>query len=487
MALKLSYKVDEAFLLKSASVPLQPGRVCLVTGVENSNLAILGGLLARLFPAEREELPPNLKALVRDFTGDLTVEEGTIPESSAYVGPDPDRHLVFAKVKEELLVQTGVIDHQGEVLAKFGLADFFLERRISRLSGGEKMKVALAIAFSAHYQCYVLHGVLPWLDKQGRDFLIDAIRAAKEEGSSIVLLQHAAHALRDVIDDVVIFDGTSTTGEDYSFSQTNAIGLSAREAAEVLSKRLRSQAREQAVLEARDVSLLTHPSSDFERINPLLQNVSFRIDEGGIYALVGHNGVGKSTIAQMAFGLIGPESGDLLCFDTSIRKLARKELIKRVCYLSQFPEKQITVANIDKAKKRLLKQGNRFALDFMEKWLPLPDSFPMASLSVLQMKILCLALFITIDTKLVILDEPTWGLDENGEGDIMKALRDISESASFGLLIISHNLSLVTALGARILWLDQGTVKEFESVFDSQFNHTARSDFGLIGEVAATA
>lgn len=487
MALKLSYKVDGAFLLRSASVPIQPGRVCLITGVENSNLAILGGLLAGLFPVEREELQANLKALVRDFTGDLSIEEGKIPDSSAYVGPDPDRHLVFAKVKEELLVQTGVTDHQSEVLGRFGLDDFFLERRISRLSGGEKMKVALAIAFSTHHECYVLHGVLPWLDKQGRDHLINEIRAAKEGGSSIILLQHAAHSLLEVIDDVATFDGNSTAVKGYSFHETNTIGPSARSAAENLSKRLRSQALEQTVFEARDASLQTHPSSDFERSDPLLQNVSFRIDEGGIYALVGHNGVGKSTIAQMAFGLITPESGDLLCFGKPIRELSRKELIKRVCYLSQFPEKQITVANIDKAKKRLLKQGNQFALDFMGKWLPLPDNFPMASLSVLQMKLLCLALFITIDTKLVILDEPTWGLDENGEGDVMKALLDVSERVSFGLLVISHDLSLVTALGAKILWLNKGTVREFESVFDSQFKETAGSEFGLVAELAATA
>ena len=180
--MKISYSVNGKYLLKSVALPISGGNAYLVTGVENTGYALLGGLIAKLFPVnESLEEWPQLQALIKNYSGKLTVEEGVLPETTAYVGVDPDRHLVFSRVEEEFISQGIDSSKYIKSLQKFGLDEYFLERRIPTLSGGEKMRVALAIAFSKKYSCYVLHGVIPWLDKRGRELLSEQIQNAKKK------------------------------------------------------------------------------------------------------------------------------------------------------------------------------------------------------------------------------------------------------------------------------------------------------------------
>jgi energy-coupling factor transporter ATP-binding protein EcfA2 len=182
--MRFSYKVDGQFLIKSALIPVDTGKVYLVTGEENSGFGLIGGVIAKLFPIREKLEWTQLQALIKDYTGKLSIEEGELPQSTAYVDVDPDRNLFFSKVKEEMMVQinNSNIEVLASNLSKFGLDKSFLERRICNLSGGEKMKVALAIAFSLDCSCYVLHGVIPWLDKKGREQL-------KNGGSLIINLK----------------------------------------------------------------------------------------------------------------------------------------------------------------------------------------------------------------------------------------------------------------------------------------------------------
>ena len=103
--MKISYKLNNNCLIKSAFIPFEPGTVCLITGIENPAFHILGGIIAKLFPID-EKLPwPQLQALIQSYSGEVKIEESELPLSSAYVGNDPDRHLLFSKVNEELSVQ----------------------------------------------------------------------------------------------------------------------------------------------------------------------------------------------------------------------------------------------------------------------------------------------------------------------------------------------------------------------------------------------
>jgi hypothetical protein len=103
--MQFSYAVRGNRLIDSANIDLLPGTACLVTGVENPSLALLGGIIAGLFPVHEEIDVPQLQALIEIYTGELAITEGGLPASTSYVGSDPERRLLFSKVKEEILAQ----------------------------------------------------------------------------------------------------------------------------------------------------------------------------------------------------------------------------------------------------------------------------------------------------------------------------------------------------------------------------------------------
>lgn len=94
----------------------------------------------------------SVRPLLRLFTGTLQVTRGTLPERSAYIGPDPDRLLLFSRVQDNFLAWGLEHAQSVEALNSFGLDRAFLRRRLGQLSGGERMRVGLALAFAGEYE-----------------------------------------------------------------------------------------------------------------------------------------------------------------------------------------------------------------------------------------------------------------------------------------------------------------------------------------------
>ncbi len=478
--MRLSYKVGDNWLIKSALLPLDGSKVTLIAGSECQAFHLLGGILGKLFPI-RENLPvewAQMRELLLPFTGEVVLEDGSLPESCSYVGIDPDRHLFFSKVKEELTVQIG--DHRSceAALSNFGLDPTFLDRRISSLSGGEKMRVSLALAFSKAASCYILHGVIPWLDRRGRQMLRRQILHARGAGADVVLFEHEISALENVVDNVIDFDGLSTKEIDKTGFFAARRGQSLIETrANALTRSLMEDADE--TVRFQNVSLHLSPYYDSIPLKPLLDQVSFSIQRGQIYGLVGDNGAGKSTIAQITLRVIKPDTGGISIMGQPLSSVSREDLSKLICYVGQFPERQITLSDIGSYRIQAGKLGRNLSLKLLDKFLPLPDDTPVCILSYLQIKLLCLAARITEQTRLVILDEPTWGLDLEGQATLIQVLIDIAASIKYSLLMISHDLGLIRHLGAHVLWLHGGHVTLYNSLPELESDPDACEQFGL--------
>ena len=97
-----TYRVDENTLLKDIEIPLQQSSFVILTGVENQAFSLIGGIVAGLFPLSHDEQVPRLEELIRIFKGTLELKEGRLPDSTVYLGPDPEKHLLFSRVDEEV-------------------------------------------------------------------------------------------------------------------------------------------------------------------------------------------------------------------------------------------------------------------------------------------------------------------------------------------------------------------------------------------------
>ena len=324
------------------------------------------------------------------------------------------------------------------------------------------MKLSLAIAFSKFSPCYVLHGVIPWLDKRGRPLLFEKVNTAKNENACVIFFEHETYALKQIADRVLYFDGNTSIEvlkkrivpiKDYNLIKT---------ATKIQSFFNHTDPDTNLIFS--NVTLHDLPYIEGERGQSLIQNISFSLNDQNIYFLIGDNGAGKSTIAKLALRVLRADSGNIYICGKSLDSYSRKELINLICYVGQFPEQQIIHNNIGQFRECMRKNGNLFALYLFDKYLDLPDEYPISQLSYLQMKVICLVCFITENTKLIILDEPSWGLDIQGQEIILNIIKDISEKLRFTLLIISHDLSLIRPLSAKIFWIHDGRMKYYESL-----------------------
>ncbi|MGQ9615045.1 MAG: ATP-binding cassette domain-containing protein [Spirochaetota bacterium] len=451
-----SYRVDDDYILRDINLPLERGTLTIITGVENLPFQLLGGIVSGLFPVEAGESIPHLEELIKYFTGSLELEEGKIPVHAVYVGPDPERHLLFSRVDEELRAQVGGSkDHTG-VLSSFGLGKHLIERRIATLSGGEKMKLALAIAFSKEADCIVLHGVVPWLDGNGMEHLVEKITEAKEMKISVVVLEQEVSHLFGDADQVLYFDGKTlfpfSEGEVVMMRKNRFLKL------EKLKASLNNGGNPDHVVEFEDVSFAypEDPENPFR-----LRGISFSLSNSKVYGLTGDNGTGKSTIAKLMLRLLKPQGGVIRFLGREISNFERREIVKKICFIGQFPEQQITLSEVDQYRRRAEKDKNAISYKLLDLCFPPGSSYPVSELLPLEMKLLVLSSSVSEDTRLIIFDEPTWGIDIMGEERLIELLGVVAEELKdIAVFIISHDLDFIRNLGAEVLTLKDGVIKD---------------------------
>lgn len=449
-----SYKVRNRYILENINIPFGPGGLTILTGLENTNFRLMGGIITGMFPVEDRDVPPQVEELVKYFTGDLEITGGKVPESAVYLGPDPEKHLFFSRVDEELRAQTGRPEGHHGILNRFGLDERFIKRKISTLSGGEKMKLALTVVFSKSVKCIVLHGVIPWLDKDGKACLIREIKKELKKGNSVVVFEQEIEGIRGLADKMLYYNGEKVI--PYHSKFTAEVRGRIEKVTDSVNRELEKNREMKEIVKFDSIRFRYQRDGNAGFI---LEDVSFILRSSKIYSLVGDNGTGKSTIAKLLLRVERPLNGKIFILKKDLSHIDRAELVKWICFVDQFPEQQITLSSVEQYKKRAQKRNNPLSKRLLERYFHEERSYPIATLSPVELKILSLASSVSTGTKLVIIDEPTWGIDPDGELillgillEIIKALKDTS------ILIISHDINFISRLNAEVLRIKDGKV-----------------------------
>jgi len=449
-----SYQVEDHVLLKDVDLPLESGSFVLLNGVENQAFGLIGGIVAGLFPIDGGEQIPHLEELVKVFKGSLNVSEGSLPVRAVYLGPDPEKHLLFSRVDEEILAQLGSDIDAAAVLSLFRLKKGFLERRISSLSGGEKMKLALAIAFFKDATCTVLHGIVPWLDENGKACLIREISRAQDDNRCVLVMEQEIDDLLPHADRHLFFDGRTLKPPEEK--TLHRLGGKIVEVSRILGELVTSGHRPEPVVSFRDVEFSYEGYRDggFR-----LSNLSFVLESSRVYGLIGNNGAGKSTIANLILRLEQPSGGTISLFGKPLESICRKDLMEGVCYVSQFPEQHITLSNVQQYRSRAETKGNFLSKKLLDIYFESEREYPISQLTPLQMKALSLISFVTDRTGLIIIDEPTWGIDPEGLARFFEFLTQAVQALDgVTILIITHDLALVELLSAEVMRMKNGVL-----------------------------
>ena len=211
------------------------------------------------------------------------------------------------------------------------------------------------------------------------------------------------------------------------------------------------------------------PKTPFEK--KALDNVSLEIEDGEFLAVIGHTGSGKSTLIQHLNGLLKPASGKIYVDGTDITDKDTKlvDIRNKVGLVFQYPEYQLfeeTIAkdiaygpsnlglNEDEILKRVKKSMEMVGLNYEEY----KDISPF-ELSGGQKRRVAIAGVIAMEPKVLILDEPTAGLDPAGRDDILEQIKLLHEKYNMTIILVSHSMEDVGKLAEKIIVMNDGHIE----------------------------
>lgn len=199
-----------------------------------------------------------------------------------------------------------------------------------------------------------------------------------------------------------------------------------------------------------------------------LSDISFEIEKGEFVGIIGHTGSGKSTLIQHLNGLIKPKSGSILIdgVDIAGKDVKMRDIRRQIGLVFQYPEYQLFEETVHKdvafgpmnlgltqeeADERVAEAIGLVGLNYEE----IADRSPF-ELSGGQKRRVAIAGVIAMRPQILILDEPTAGLDPKAHADILRMIEKIHEVQQNSIILVSHNMGDIARLASKVLVMDRG-------------------------------
>lgn len=213
-------------------------------------------------------------------------------------------------------------------------------------------------------------------------------------------------------------------------------------------------------IEVNNLTYIYNENSTFEK--KAIDDVSFKIEKGEFVGLIGHTGSGKSTLIQHLNRLLKPSRGQILIdgFDINSDKSKLKSIRQKVGLVFQYPEHQLFEMTIFKdvafgaenlgLSKQEVETRVRNALNIVGINENLYEKSPF-ELSGGQKRRVAIAGVLAMQPEVLILDEPTAGLDPYGRDEILDKIKEMHELLKITVILVSHSMEDVSRLVNRLL------------------------------------
>ncbi len=504
--LTLSYNSSK-LVLNNVSFDVERGEFIVILGRigsgKTSLLKILSGLIPHIYPG-------NVKGEVY-VCGKNILEEG-IEKIIGCVGlviDDPSKQIFNLTVEDDIAFgplnmgcsEEEIYERTRSAIKALGLNG--LEKRNPReLSGGQQQRVALAGAFALRPKLLVLDEPISMLDPLGKLEVLKALRRLNRDYGVSCIITESGNDLEEVIEIAsriivlnsgkIIADGepeevlSSKVLEKIGFetpfkmklhSKINKLAAMNFEDQTIFDK-IAKYLTNNAIKKNRKIEkyssekqvTLKKPVIEVRNVRYIypngviaLKSISLSIHEGEMLGIIGQNGSGKTTLALVMAGVFKPSSGDVLAYGKSIWKYRLRERIRIINYVFQNPDNQLFSETIEDEVAfalKALKTPETIVRRKVEETLKLfgLEKYKGMSISGLtkDLKALtALASIYILEPKVLIIDEPTNGLDFNSSIKIMETLKKLTLKGKT-VIIISHNMKLIHRFCNRVVVIHNG-------------------------------
>lgn len=517
---RFKYKGSDRWALDGVSLDVARGECAAVLGPTGSGKSTLCGVMNGTVPLFLEgDLQGDVMV---DGMVPAKVGTAKMAARVGLVFGDPDMQLFGMTVEEDVAfgpANLGLDYHTIMERVRKSLLDMRLaglERRAPyRLSGGEKQATAIAGVYAMLPDIMVLDEPTSMLDPQGKARVFSIIRRLKEElGVTVILVEQEVDDVLQVADKVFVMNagrfvmqgtprevfgrvaevaaagvrvphvvefGTLLGAERVPFTQDEAVQLvesgAWRETGNTGGDGLQSMAVGHVFSAVSRPASPERPPGDviievkgLEHRYPqgalALRGVDLTVREGEFVAIIGQNGAGKTTLTRHLNGLLKPTAGDVRIGGRSIKDMTAAQVSRTVGYVFQNPDEQlfcnsveeelrfgpgnvgIAGEELDQRVEEIL-QGIGLTR-YREVW---PKYLTKG-----ERQRLALASVVAMDPAVLIVDEPTTGLDWLESLQIMDYLRKLHHDRGKTVLIITHDMNIVSLYAKRVVVMAGGRV-----------------------------
>lgn len=519
--LSFQYTLSETLVLDRITLTVKPGDFSAIVGPSGSGKSTLcltfNGIIPKSIAGTMSgDVTVNQQNTKEHEVYELADTVGIVlqnPESQLFA-MSVEEELAFGPEnlglpREEIVRR---IEEASEVV---GIGD--RERFPFSLSGGEKQKLAIASMLTMQPSYLVLDEPTSQLDPKGRKDVYAVLEKLHQGGISIVLVEHDTEYVAEHAHTVVVLEKgkivkSGSPKEIFKeVEEMRELGIKVPEVAEFtyeLYKRgviqtvcttleeamplvecLKKQKKERGKEKGKEkkdekknkkgdqheifnsLSFYKDPIIEVNNLSfsyidtPVLCDVNLTVYKGEILALIGQNGSGKTTLVKHFNGLLRPFRGELLVDGDDVKKKSVAEMAKKVGYVFQNPDHQIFADTVFDEVEFGLKNLGVPASEREEKVIQVlnqtdllryKDTHP-TSLSGGEKQRLAIASVLVMNPKILILDEPTTGLDLKSSRSITELVKDL-HAKNHTVILVTHDMKLVAEMANRIVVLREGKI-----------------------------
>jgi energy-coupling factor transporter ATP-binding protein EcfA2 len=495
-----TYAGQEEPALDDVSLHVPRGQMVVIMGATGAGKSTLAKCLNRTVPIFQPGRLSGEIALLGTTVDNQTVADlaGTI----GVVSQDFEAQLFATNVQQEVafgMEQLGVAPSEmgrrlSWALAKVGLQGFE-SRDPSTLSGGEKQRLAIAATLALEPQILVFDEPTTDLDPMGRMEIFAVLAAMRQHGYTLVVIEHEV-AAAELADRVLVISRGRVVADDAPARVLGRVEFLDRHgvrppdlarlanrlgwpsplpfdaAVTTLRPRIRSHASTAVPpLEPGASNLapalvnVQQAEFAYESGTTTLAGVSLTIRGGDFLAIIGQNGSGKTTLAKLLNGLLRPQRGSVLLQGTDVGTLPLDRVAADVGYVFQNPDHQIFAATVleevsfgprnlklleGEVERRVAAALDAVGLTGCE------DEDPFL-LGKGQRQRLAVASLLALHPKLLILDEPTTGLDYLEQRRMMELIAQLHRGG-MTVAMITHSPWVVAEYATRAVLMHQGRI-----------------------------
>ncbi len=498
--------------VKNVHFTVKKGEYVVITGAvgsgKSSLLYSLNGTIPKLIP--NSVLEGDVSVMGRSIKD---IEVADVSRSIGLVLEDPDTQITQMTVEDDLAFGPSNMGLPPEKLrerVEFAVKNVRLEglekRNPRSMSGGQKQAVAIGGVLSFMPDIVALDEPISMLDPIGKIDVLSRLRNLNRQSGTTVIVTDSGmevESYADYADRVMVMSqGTilkaGTPHEiltDTEVMKKSSLRLpqvtelcmkmgargpttpvTLAEAEKYVTDRMRGKRSPNRLVKSETTSQgeplvvvknLKHTYPGLEKGIEALRGVSFTINKGEFVALIGQNGSGKSTLALHLVGILKPTNKDAIVEVAGLNaaKVRSKELIKRINYVYQNPDDQIFCEKVqeeiafglqaqnlpsEEIKRRTTAVMNIFGLE------PLKDEY-IVHLDRGRRTYVSIAAIMALEPAILIIDEPTTGLDEQDSLVVMRELENLTRGGKT-VIAITHNMNLAAAYANHVIVMHEGVV-----------------------------